>query len=64
MKNYFIIAAVLLVGWLLISRPMSRAEVARSPRIRFRNSVISLICAGAAVWFAWWVLATRCGGNC
>jgi hypothetical protein len=64
MKNYFIIAAILLAGWLLISRPMSRAEAARSSRVRFTNSVISLLCAGVAVWFAWWVLSTRCGGAC
>ena len=23
-----------------------------------------LAVAGACVWFAWWVLATRCGGDC
>jgi hypothetical protein len=62
--NYWTIAAVLLVVWLLISRPMSRAQAARSPRVRFTNSVISLIVAGGCVWFAWWVLSTRCGGAC
>jgi hypothetical protein len=63
-KNWLIFGAILLAGWLVISRPLSRAEAARDRGVRFRRSVISLIGAGAAVWFAWWVLATRCGGSC
>ena len=64
MKNYFIIAAILLAGWLLISRPLNRAQAAQHRGARFRRSVISLAAAGAAVWFAWWVLATRCDAAC
>jgi hypothetical protein len=64
MKNWLIIAAILIVGWLLISRPLTRAQAARHPGARFRRSVVSLAVAGACVWFAWWVLATRCDGAC
>jgi hypothetical protein len=64
MKNWLIIAGVLLVGWLLISKPLTRAQAARHRGVRFRKSVISLIVAGACVWFAWWVLATHCDGAC
>ena len=64
MKNWLIIAAVLLVGWLLISRPLTRAQAAQHRGARFRRMVVSLAAAGAAVWFAWWVLPTHCGGAC
>ena len=63
-KNYLIIGAILLAGWMLISRKLSRAEAARHQGARFRRSVVSLIAAGGCVWFAWWVLATRCNGAC
>ncbi len=64
MKNYLMIGAILLAGWMLISRPLSRAEAAQHRGARFRRLVVSLIVAGGCVWFAWWVLATRCGGGC
>ena len=64
MKNWLIIAAVLLASWLLISRPLTRAQAAQHRGARFRRSVASWAGAGAAVWFAWWVLATHCGGDC
>ena len=64
MKNWLIIAAVLLAGWLLISRPLNRAQAAQHRGARFRRLVVSLAVAGACVWFAWWVLATRCDGAC
>ena len=41
-------AAVVLVGLLLIDA----------------KSVISLIAAGACVWFAYWVLSSHRGGGC
>jgi hypothetical protein len=63
-KDYVIVGAALLVGWLLISRPLSRQEAARHRGVRFRLSIMSLAVAGGCVWFAWWVLATRCGGSC
>lgn len=63
-KDYLILGGALVVGWLLISRPMSKAEAARSQGARFAKAVISLAAAAGAVWFAWWVLATRCAGGC
>ena len=63
-ENYLIIGAILLAGWLLISRPLSRAKAAQHQGARFRRSIISLIVAGGCAWFAWWMLATRCGGSC
>jgi hypothetical protein len=63
-KNWLIIAAILLVGWLLISRPLNRAQAARHRGARFRKMVVSLAVAGGCIWFAWWVLATRCDGAC
>ena len=64
MKNWLIIAAILIVGWLLISRPLNRAQAAQHRGARFRRIGPSLAAAGACVWFAWWVRATRCGGDC
>ena len=63
-RDYVIGGVLLLVGWLLISRPMSPREAARSGRLRFTNNLISLGVAGGCVWFAWWVLATHCAGGC
>jgi hypothetical protein len=63
-KEYLIAGGILVAGWLLISRPMSRAEAARSEGLRFVKGLISLAVAGACVRFAWWVLSTRCGGSC
>ena len=37
MKNWLIIAAVLLAGWLLISRPLNRAQAAQHRGARFRR---------------------------
>jgi hypothetical protein len=28
------------------------------------NGLMSLAIAAACVWFAWWVLSTRCNGGC
>jgi hypothetical protein len=64
MKNWLIIAAVLLVGWLLISRKLNRAQAAQHWGARFSRMVVSLAVAGGAVWCAWWVLSTRCNGAC
>ena len=64
MKNWLIIGAILLAGWLLISRPLNRSQAAQHRGARFRRSVVSLIAAGGAVWFAWWVLSTHCNGAC
>lgn len=63
-RDFWIVAGGVVVGWLLISRPMSREEAARSEGARFAKGVISLAVAGGCVWFAWWVLATRCAGAC
>ena len=50
MNNYLVIGGVLLVIWILITRPMSRQEAARNRRVRFTNSVISMQAAsGVAV---------------
>ena len=62
--DYVIVGVALLVGWLLISRPLSQEEAARHHGVRFRKSIISLAVAGGCIWFAWWVLATRCAGAC
>ena len=64
MENWLKIGAILIVGWLLISRPLNRAQAAQHRGARFRRSVASLAAAGGCVWFAWWVLATRCNGAC
>jgi hypothetical protein len=64
MRDYLIIGGVLVLGWLLISRPMSRAEAARSGGAKFVKTLISLAVAGGCVWVAWWVLGTRCAGGC
>jgi hypothetical protein len=64
MKDYLLIGGALIVGWLLISRPMSKQEAANSAGAKFVKNVMSLAVAGAAVWFAWWVLSTRCAGAC
>jgi hypothetical protein len=63
-KDYLIGGAVLLAGWLLISSPMSPREAARNQGSKFAKSLISLAVAGGCVWFAYWVLATRCAGGC
>jgi hypothetical protein len=63
-RDYVIVGVVVLVGWFLISRPLSRQEAARHRGARFRASIVSLAIAGACIWFAWWVLATRCHGGC
>jgi hypothetical protein len=63
-KEYFLIAGAIAVGWLLISRPMSRQEAAWSPGVRFSKSLISVAVLGGCVWFAWWALSTRCAGGC
>jgi hypothetical protein len=63
-KDYLLIGGALVAGWLLISRPMSRAEAQRSQVARFVKGLMSLAVAGGCVWFAWWVLATRCAGSC
>ena len=44
MKNWLIIAAVLLAGWLLISRPLNRAQAAQHRGARFRR--IGLLFSG------------------
>ena len=63
-RDFWIVVGGLLVGWLMISRPMSREEAARNEGARFVKGGISLAVAGGCVWFAWWVLATRCAGGC
>ena len=63
-RDYVIGGALLVVGWLLISRKMSPREAARSQRVRATKGLMSLAIAGGCVWFAWWVLATRCAGGC
>ena len=64
MKDYLIIGAILVVGWLLISRKMTPQEAARSQGVKFTKNMMSLAIAGGCVWFAWWVLSTRCAGGC
>jgi hypothetical protein len=64
MKDYLIWGGIILAGWFLISRPMSKEEADRSPRVRKTRGLISLIVVGACIWFAWWVLATKCNGGC
>jgi hypothetical protein len=63
-REYVIGGVLLLVGWLLISRRMTPREAARSQGSRFAKNLISLAVAGGCIWFAWWVLATRCAGGC
>jgi hypothetical protein len=63
-KDYLIVGGILVAGWLLISRRMSPEEARRSQGARFAKGVMSMVIAGACVWFAWWVLSTRCAGAC
>ena len=60
MKDYLILGGALVVGWLLISRPMSKAEAARSSRGavcedadfsggRWRRCLVRLVGAGDAL---------------
>jgi hypothetical protein len=62
-ENYWIIGAIVLAVWLLIS-PLNRAQAAQHRGVQFRRLVVSLAVAGGCVWFAWWLLATRCDGGC
>jgi hypothetical protein len=64
MKDWLIIGAVVIGGWLMITRPMSSEEAARSRGAKFVKNIASLAVAGACIWFAWWVLSTRCNGAC
>ena len=64
-QNYLIGGVALLVGWLLISRPLTPEEIAaRRRQPTGAQKLMRLIIFGGCVWFAWWVLATHCGGNC
>jgi len=63
-REYVIGGILLLAGWLLVSRLMTQEEPARSRRVRATKNVISLAVAGGCIWFAWWVLSTRCAGAC
>jgi hypothetical protein len=64
-KDYLIAGAVLLVGWFLISRPLTREELAaRRRQPTGTQKLMRLMVFGGCVWFAWWVLSTHCGGGC
>jgi hypothetical protein len=40
-ENYWIIGAILLAVWLLIGRPLNRAQAAQHQGVRFRRLVVS-----------------------
>jgi hypothetical protein len=63
-KDYLMMGAGLLGAWILFSRPMSKEEAAHNQWARLSKGLMSLAVAGGCVWFAWWVLATRCAGGC
>jgi hypothetical protein len=64
-KDYLIAGVVLLIGWLMISRPLTREEKeARRRRLTGAQMLMRLTVFVGCVWFAWWVLSTRCGGGC
>jgi hypothetical protein len=64
MRGYLIYGGVAVAAWLLLTRRMTKEEAARSQTSRFVKNVVSLAVAGGCVWFAWWVLSTRCNGGC
>jgi len=63
-RDYVTGGIMLLVGWLLISRPMTPREAARSQGAQFTKGLMSWGVAGGCVWFAWWMMSTHCGGGC
>ena len=62
MNHYVVWVGVAVVTLLLVSPPQSEAEARR--RSKLIKESISLAVAAACVWFAWWVLSTRCNGGC
>jgi hypothetical protein len=64
-KDYLIAGAVLLVGWFMISRPLTREEKeARRRQPTGAQKLMRLTIFVGCIWLAWWVLATHCQGGC